>query len=36
MQEIEKRISDVEDTVEEIATTVNENSKYKKLQTKNI
>jgi hypothetical protein len=34
LQEIEKRISAVEDTVEEIDTTLKENSKHKKLLMK--
>ena len=36
IQEIEERISGVEDTVEEIDTIVKENSKCKKLLTQNI
>ena len=36
IQEIEERISGVEDTVEEIDTTVKENSKHKKLLTQSI
>jgi uncharacterized coiled-coil protein SlyX len=36
IQELEERISGVEDTVEEIDTTVKENSKHKKLLTQNI
>ena len=35
-QEIEERILSVEDTVEEIDTTVKENSKHKKLLTQSI
>ena len=35
-QEIEERILSVEDTVEEIDTTVKENSKCKRLPTQNI
>jgi hypothetical protein len=36
MQEIEKRISRAEDTIENIDTTVKENAKCKKLLTQNI
>jgi predicted nucleic acid-binding Zn-ribbon protein len=36
IQETEERISGAEDTVEEINTTVKENSKHKKLQTQRI
>ena len=36
IQEIEERISGTEDTIENIDTTVKENSKCKKLQTPNI
>ena len=36
MQEIEKRISGAEDTIENIDTTVKENAKCKKLLTQNI
>ena len=36
MQEIEDRISGVEDTLEEIDTTVKENSKHKKTPTQSI
>jgi uncharacterized coiled-coil protein SlyX len=36
MQEIEERISGVDDTIEEIDTTVKENSKHKKLLTQSI
>jgi hypothetical protein len=36
MQEIEDRISGVEDTLEEIDTTVKENSKYKNLLIQSI
>jgi methyl-accepting chemotaxis protein len=36
IQEIEERISGVEDMVEEIDTTVKENSKHKKLLTQSI
>ena len=36
IQEIEKGISGVQDTVEEIDTNVKENSKHKKLLTQNI
>jgi uncharacterized coiled-coil protein SlyX len=36
IQEMEERISGVEDTVEEINTTVKENSKHKKLLTQSI
>jgi uncharacterized coiled-coil protein SlyX len=36
MQEMEERISSVEDMLEEIDTNVNENSKHKKLLTQNI
>ena len=36
IQEIEERLSSVEDTVEEIDTTVKENSKHKKVQIQNI
>jgi uncharacterized coiled-coil protein SlyX len=36
IQEIEERISGVEDTIEDIGTTVKENAKCKKLLTQNI
>ena len=36
IQEIEGKISDVEDTIEENNTTVKENSKHKNLLTQNI
>jgi hypothetical protein len=36
MQERDKRISDVEDTVEEIDTLVKENAKFKKFPAQNI
>jgi uncharacterized coiled-coil protein SlyX len=36
IQEIEERISGVEDTIENIDTNVKENSKHKKLLTQNI
>jgi uncharacterized coiled-coil protein SlyX len=36
IQEIEERISDAEDTIENINTTVKENAKCKKLLTQNI
>ena len=36
IQEIEERISGVEDTLEDIDTTVKENSKHKKLLTQSI
>ena len=36
IQEIEKRISGIENAIEEINTTVNKNSKHKKLLTQNI
>jgi uncharacterized coiled-coil protein SlyX len=36
IQEIEKRISVVEDTIEDIDTSVKENTKCKKLLTQNI
>jgi hypothetical protein len=36
IQEIKKRISGIENAIEEINTTVNKNSKHKKLLTQNI
>ena len=36
IQEIEERISDAEDTIESIDTTVKENTKCKKFLTQNI
>jgi uncharacterized coiled-coil protein SlyX len=36
IQEIEKRISGVEDYIENINTTIKENAKYKKILTHNI
>ena len=36
MQQIEERISSVEDTLEDIETTVKENSRYRKLLAHNI
>ena len=36
IQEIEERISDAEDTIENIDITVKGNAKYKKLSTQNI
>jgi predicted nucleic acid-binding Zn-ribbon protein len=36
IQEIEKGISGVEDTIEEIDTTIKENSKHKKVLTQTI
>jgi hypothetical protein len=36
IQEIEKRISGAENTIESTSSTVKENAKYKKLLTKNI
>jgi predicted nucleic acid-binding Zn-ribbon protein len=36
IQEIEERISDAEDAIENIDTTVKENAKIKKLLTQNI
>ena len=36
VQKMEERISGIEDTIENIDTTVKENAKYKKFLTKNI
>ena len=36
IQEIEERISGIEDTIEDIDTSVKENTKYEKLLTQNI
>ena len=36
IQEIEERISGVEDSIENISTTINENAKCKKVLTQNI